>query len=132
METIPFSWTELNGFNYFCIMESTRQSKVSRLIQRDIGDIFQREGRDLFSNAMITVTKVSVTRDLSLAKVYLSLFTTGDKPGLLETIRKHTGEIRYKLGKRIGKQVRIVPDIQFFMDDSLYYIENIQKLLDDE
>ncbi len=113
-------------------MESTRQSKVSRLIQRDLGEIFQREGRDLFGNALITVTKVHVTRDLSIAKVYLSLFTTGSKPELLEQIRKHSGEIRYKLGRRIGKQVRIVPEVQFFLDDSLDYIENIEKLLDDE
>jgi ribosome-binding factor A len=113
-------------------MESTRQNKVSRLIQRDLGDIFQKEGRDLFSNSMITVTKVSVTRDLSIAKVYLSLFTTGNKPQLLEKIQHHTGEFRYKLGKRIGKQVRIIPEIQFFMDDSLDYIENIEKLLDED
>jgi len=113
-------------------MESTRQNKVSRLIQRDIGDIFQKEGRDLFSNSMITVTKVNVTRDLSVAKVYLSLFTTGDKAQLLDSIKRHTGEIRYKLGKRIGKQVRIVPEIQFFIDDSLDYIENIEKLLDED
>ena len=113
-------------------MESTRQNKVSRLIQRDIGDIFQKEGRDLFSNSMITVTKVNVTRDLSVAKVYLSLFTTGDKSQLLDSIKRHTGEIRYNLGKRIGKQVRIVPEIQFFIDDSLDYIENIEKLLDED
>lgn len=113
-------------------MESTRQNKVSRLIQRDLGDIFQKEGRDLFTNSMITVTKVSVSRDLSVAKVYLSLFTTGDKPKLLEDIRRHTSEFRYKLGKKIGKQVRIVPEVQFFMDDSLDYIENIERLLDDE
>jgi ribosome-binding factor A len=113
-------------------MDSTRQQKVSRLIQRDIGDIFQKEGRDLFSNSMITVTKVTVTRDLSQAKVYLSLFTTGDKPQLLENIQRHTGEIRYKLGRRIGKQVRVIPEIQFFMDDSLDYIENIEKLLDED
>jgi ribosome-binding factor A len=81
---------------------------------------------------MITVTKVNVTRDLSLARVYISLFTTGDKTKLLEDIRKHTGEIRYRLGKRIARQVRIIPEIQFFMDDSLDYIENIEKLLDEE
>lgn len=113
-------------------MESTRQNKVSRLLQRDLGDIFQKEGRTLFGSAMITVTKVNVTRDLSLAKVYLSLFTTGDKKALLETIRRHAPDIRFKLGRRIGKQVRIIPEIQFFMDDSLDYIEHIEKLLDED
>lgn len=112
-------------------MDSTRQSKVSRLLQKDLGDIFQKEGRSLFGNSMITVTKVNVTRDLSIAKVYLSLFSTGEKDLLLKEIQRHTGEIRYKLGKKIGKQVRIIPEIQFFMDDSLDYIENIEKLLDE-
>jgi len=113
-------------------MESTRVNKVSRLLQRDLGDIFQKEGRAIFGSAMITVTKVNVTRDLSLAKVYLSLFTTGDKDTLLKTIKRHTTDIRYKLGKRIGKQVRVIPEIQFIMDDSLDYIDNIQKLLEDD
>ena len=113
-------------------MESTRQNKVSRLLQRDLGDIFQKEGRNLFNNSMITVTKVNISRDLSVAKVYLSLFSTADKKELLEKIIKRSGEIRYKLGKRIGKQVRIIPEVQFYMDDSLDYIENIEKLLDDE
>ena len=113
-------------------MESTRQNKVSSLLQRDLGDIFQKQGRDLFGNSMITVTKVNVSRDLSSAKVYLSLFTTSDKAQLLEDIKRRTREIRYKLGKRIGKQVRIIPELQFYMDDSLDYIENIEKLLDDD
>ncbi len=113
-------------------MESTRQNKVSRLLQRDLGDIFQKEGRSLFGNSMITVTKVNISRDLSTAKVYLSLFTTSDKEQLLEDIKRRTREIRYKLGKRIGKQVRIIPELQFYLDDSLDYIENIEKLLDED
>ncbi len=112
-------------------MESTRQQKVSRLLQKDLGDIFQFEVRNLFGNVMITVTKVHVTKDLSIAKVYLSLFGTGQKDELLKNIRFHGGEIRYKLGKRIGKQVRAIPELQFYQDDSLDYIENIEKLLDE-
>lgn len=111
-------------------MESTRQSKISRLLQKDLSDIFQREGRNLFGHAMITVTKVHVTSDLSIAKVYLSLFTTTDKNDTLKFIKFHTKEIRFKLGQRIGKQVRVIPDLQFFLDDSLDYIEKIEKLLD--
>jgi ribosome-binding factor A len=113
-------------------MDSTRQNKVSKLLQRELGEIFQREGREIISNAMITVTKVHVSKDLSYGKVYLSLFTTDNKEEKLEHIRKHTGEVRYKLGKRIGKQVRAVPEIHFFLDDSLDYIENIEMLLDDD
>lgn len=112
-------------------MDSTRQNKVSRLLQKDLGEIFQRELSSTFGKAMITVTKVSVTSDLSVAKTYLSLFATSDKEALLESIQKHSGEIRYKLGKRIGKQVRIIPELHFYLDDSLDYIENIEKLLDE-
>jgi len=111
-------------------MESTRQNKVSRLLQKDLGDIFQREGSSTYHGALITVTKVHVTKDMSIAKVYLSLFATPDKAALLKTIQEHTGEFRFKLGKRIGKQVRLIPELQFFLDDSLDYIDNIEKLLD--
>jgi ribosome-binding factor A len=110
-------------------MESTRQNKVSRLIQKDLGDIFQRESRNLFGGAMITVTKVIVSKDMSVSKVYLSLFGVTDKHLLLNEIRHHGKEIRFKLGSRVGKQIRVVPELQFFEDDSLDYIENIEKLL---
>jgi ribosome-binding factor A len=111
-------------------MESTRQQKVSRLLQKDLGEIFQVEVRNLFGNVMITVTKVHVTKDMSIAKIYLSLFGTNNKEELLKNIRHHGNEIRYKLGKRIGKQVRAIPELKFYEDDSLDYIENIEKLLD--
>ena len=110
-------------------MESTRQQKISRLIQKDLGAIFQLESRRLFEGALITVTKVHVSRDLSVAKTYLSLFMTKDKNALLEQIRKHTKEIRHELGVRVHNQLRIIPDLQFFLDDSLDYIENIDHLL---
>jgi ribosome-binding factor A len=112
-------------------MESTRQSKISRLLLKDLSDIFQREGRTLFTGVMITVTKVHVTSDLSIARVYLSLFTTRDKEELLKQVKLHSKDIRFKLGQRIGKQVRVIPELQFFIDDSLDYIEKIEKLLDD-
>ena len=110
-------------------MESTRQNKISRLIQKDLGMIFQRESRNLFQGAMITVTKVHVAKDLAIAKIYLSLFATKDKNALLEKIRMQTKEIRHLLGTRIHNQLRIVPELQFFIDDSLDYIENIENLL---
>ena len=112
-------------------MESTRQSKISRLLQKDLGDIFQKEAGFIAAKAMVTVTKVQVTKDLGVAKVYLSLFTSEDKSKLLELVIKHTGELRYKLGKRIGKQVRAIPELRFYLDDSLDYIDNIEKLLDE-
>lgn len=112
-------------------MESTRQNKISRLLQKDLGEIFQFEGRSIAGKAMVTVTKVSVTPDLSIARVYLSIFAAPDKKEVLENVRKHTSEVRYKLGNRVGKQLRKVPALEFFEDDSLDYIENIEGLLND-
>ncbi len=112
-------------------MESTRQNKIARLVQKDLSEIFQLETTFLFKGAMITVTKVHVTKDLSMAKAYLSIFAVGDKPGMIDEIRSHQKEIRYKLGQRISHQVRAIPELQFYLDDSLDYIENIEKLLDD-
>jgi ribosome-binding factor A len=121
-----------NQLIYFCTMDTTRQQKVSRLLQKDLGEIFQREVSSFSAGAMITVTKVHVTKDLSIAKIYLSLFATSDKQKLLEEIKFHAGEIRYKLGRKIGKQVRVIPELHFYLDDSLDYIENIEKLLDND
>jgi ribosome-binding factor A len=113
-------------------METQRQQKIARLLQKDLGGIFQIEARNLFSGAMITVTKVHVTKDLSIAKVYLSLFAINDKPALMDQVRKHASEIRYKLGNRIRNQLRSVPVLEFYEDDSLDYIENIEKLLSED
>ncbi len=111
-------------------MESKRQQRISRLLQRDIGEIFQKELPGIAAGAMITVTKVNVTRDLSIARVYLSLFATDSKESLLENIRKRKSEIKYKLGVRVRNQLRIVPDLEIYEDDSLDYIENIENLLE--
>jgi ribosome-binding factor A len=113
-------------------MESTRQHKIARLIQKDLGLIFQQYGRDHFPGTMITVTKVYITRDLSVAKIYLSLFTPASKPELLGKIRQHVKELRRHLGERIKHQVRFVPELLLFEDDSLDYIDNIDHLLHDD
>ncbi|MCX6250096.1 MAG: 30S ribosome-binding factor RbfA [Bacteroidetes bacterium] len=110
-------------------MESTRLNKISRLIQKDLGVIFQQESRNLFGGAMITVTKVDVVKDLSIAKVHLSLFATADKDALLEKIRSHTKEIRHLFARQVHNQLRVIPELHFYLDDSLDYIENIENLL---
>ena len=110
-------------------METTRQNKIARLIQKDLGMIFQLQGRNLFGGAMITVTKVNVAKDLSVARIYLSLFGVKDKEALIEEIRTHTKMIRRELGIREHNQLRIIPELHFFIDDSLDYIENIDHLL---
>ena len=85
--------------------------------------------RGTFHSALITVTKVNVSKDLSIARFYISIFAVNDKKATMESIRAHTSEFRYRLGNRIKKQVRIIPQLEFFEDDSLDYIENLEKLL---
>lgn len=113
---------------YFCIMDSTRQLKIGRLLQKDIGEILQREP-SFCGGALITLTKVNVTSDLSLARVNLSIFATQDKEAVLKIVESHGQEIRHKLGQRIRHQVRIIPELQFFIDDSLDQMERIDELL---
>lgn len=112
-------------------MASQRQLKVSRLLQRELGDFFLRESHGAYSGAMITVTKVNVTRDLSIARVFLSIFASKNKPELIDVINKGKKEIRYRLAARIRHQLKGVPDLEFFEDDSLDYIENIENLLNE-
>ncbi len=113
-------------------METKRQERIQKLLLRDLSEIFQRELGHVTKKTMVSVTKVKVTPDLTLARVYLSLFATSDKEGLMKAINKHTKEIRGRLGERIGKQIRSVPTLQFFEDDSLDYIDRIDKLLHDK
>lgn len=110
-------------------MESKRQERIQKLLQHELSEIFQRELGVVTQKAMVTVTKVYVTPDLSLARVYLSLFATPDKETLMKGIVKHTSEIRGRLGTRIRHQIRVVPELQFHEDDSLDYIDNIDSLL---
>ena len=110
-------------------MESTRQNKISRLIQKDLADIFQKESRELFHGKLISVTQVRVTSDLSIARAYLSIFPSEKADELLKEIKHYTPKIRYELGKKTGKQLRVIPSLEFYLDDSLDYIENIDRLL---
>jgi len=110
-------------------MESKRQHRISKLLQKDLGEILQTELRHVTHGSMVTVTKVHVTPDLAIAKVYLSLFATDNKEGLLKGIVRHAREIRGKLGHRGRHQLRAVPELQFYEDDSLDYIDNIENLL---
>jgi ribosome-binding factor A len=110
-------------------MASIRQNKVARLIQKELGFIFQKEAGMLFHGAMVTVTVVRVSPDLAVAKVYLSLFPSSKAKETFETICNHNKHWRYELGQKVKNQMRIVPELAFFIDDSLDYIENIEKLM---
>lgn len=114
-------------------MESTRQQKINKLIQKDLGTIFQMESRGVLgTGAMITVTKVTISKDLSSARVFLSLFATDDKSELLKQINKNASLFRTMLGAKVRHQLRIVPELIFVLDDSLDYAENIDRLLKDD
>lgn len=111
-------------------MESKRQQKFAGVIQKDLAEIFQREGANLLPNVMVTITKVRVTSDLAIARVYLSFFNSNNNTLALNTIKAHAGEIRYKLGSRIKDQARIVPQLEFFVDDTSEYVERMDKIFD--
>ena len=109
-------------------MESKRQQKVARQLQKDLSEIFQRDVPHLFGGAFITVTTVRVSPDLSIARIYLSFLATKNKQLLLDSIIENSRVIRQHLGERVRHQLRIVPDIQFFMDDTAEYAEKMDTL----
>lgn len=109
-------------------METTRQSKISRLLQKDLSDIFLNETRKTHGT-LISVSVVRVSPDLSVAKVYLSIFPSEKSEEILESIRASAKTIRYELSQKVRFQLRKTPELMFFLDDSLDYIENIDTLL---
>jgi len=110
-------------------MESTRQKKVSRLVQKEMADIFLRKGGELAHGKMVSVTKVRVSPDLSFAKIYISIYPSEGQEKVLKGIQEHSPKIRFDMGHKVGRQLRIVPEIAFFIDDSLDYIDKIDRLL---
>lgn len=111
-------------------MESKRQQKYAKLIQKELGEIFQRESRPLVGNAMVTVTRVIMSPDLALARVYLSFLMANNKE-LFEKINDAKKSIRKNLGNRIGKNVRIIPELAFFIDESSAYAQHMDQVLSD-
>ena len=110
-------------------METTRQQKVARQIQKDLSDIFMHATREITQNRMITVTVVRMSPDLSLAKAYLSIFPSNDADKFVKNLQHHVKHIRLELGKKVRHQLRIVPEIAFYVDDSLDYAQHIDELL---
>lgn len=103
--------------------------KVARQIQKDMSDIFLKEGSASVAGAMVSVTIVRMSPDLALAKVYLSVFPFAKSEEILKRVKENTIMLRLQLGKRTRNQLRIVPELAFYIDDSLEYIENIDNLL---
>jgi len=94
-----------------------------------MADIFLKKGSELAHGKMVSVTKVRVSPDLSFAKIYVSIYPSDGQEIVLKAIQDHSPKIRYEMGQKVRRQLRIVPEIAFFLDDSLDYIENIDKLL---
>lgn len=110
-------------------MDSIRQNKVSRLIQRDLSEMFQHECKEYTTGAMLSITTVRVSPDLSYAKIYVSIFPSNFSETVMKSLEEKNKNIRFILGQKVGKQMRIIPELRFFIDDSLDYINKIDDLL---
>lgn len=109
-------------------METKRQQKINRLIQKELSEIFLLETKKT-SGVLVSVTNVRVSPDLGMAHAYLSIFPSEKGDELVKNINENVKSVRFELGKRVGKQLRIIPELVFHLDDSLDYIENIDSLL---
>ncbi len=110
-------------------MSSIRQKKIQALLQEELGTYFRENARSVCLGAMVTVTEVQVTPDMSYCKAYLSLFGHPDPEEVFTSIRSKKDTIRYDLAQRLRKSLRRIPDFSFFVDDSLDYAEEINQLL---
>ena len=109
-------------------MQETRQNKIARLLQKELSIIFQEQTRAMHGT-MVSVTRTRISPDLSVCTAYLSIFPSERADELLHNIEKNNAQIRYTLGQRVRHQLRIVPELRFFIDDSLDYIDHIDELL---
>ena len=109
-------------------MQETRQNKIARLLQKELSVIFQQQTRGMHG-VMVSVTRVRVSPDLSICTAHLSIFPSERGEEIMENINKNEKQIRYELGTRVRYQLRIIPELRFFIDDSLDYIDHIDELL---
>ena len=109
-------------------METTRQNKIARLIQKELSDIFLKQAKAM-NNIIVSVTAVRISPDLSIAKAYISVFPSEKSTEIVENLNGNMGSIRFELGNRVRHQLRIIPELKFFVDDSLDYLEHIDELL---
>lgn len=109
--------------------ESTRQLKVAKELHRDMAEIIRSKGMAMFGGALVSVSGVKVSPDLSVAKIYISIFPSDKAESVMNILEENSRALRGELGNRVGRQLRIVPEITFFRDDSLDYVEHIEELL---
>ena len=109
--------------------ESTRQLKVASQIQRDMAEIIRQKGMAFFDGALVSVSGVKISPDLSVAKVYVSVFPSAKSETVMNTLGVETKALRGELGNRVARQLRIVPEIIFYLENSLDYVQRIEELL---
>lgn len=109
-------------------METARQNKISRLIQKELSEIFLLQTKSM-NGVLVSVSAVRISPDMSIARVYLSVFPSERSQEIVKNINDNMKSIRYELGTRVRHQLRIIPELKFFVDDSLDYIEKIDSLL---
>lgn len=109
-------------------METTRQNKISRLLQKELSEIFLLQTKAM-SGVLVSVSAVRISPDMSIARVYLSIFPSDKSEEMVKNINNNMKSIRFELGTRVRHQLRIIPELKFFVDDSLDYIEKIDALL---
>ena len=112
--------------------ETNRQRKIAGVLQKDLVDVLQKAAQDGMKGIIISVSKVQVTSDLGIAKVFLSIFPSDKREELVKGIQSNTSMIRYEMAKRTKNQLRRMPELLFFGDDTLDYIEEIDKSLKGE
>lgn len=108
---------------------STRQNKISRLVHREMANILLKLNKSNFTGKIISVSVVRVTKDLGIARIYLSIFPSEFGEQILSELKLITKQIRGDLGRKVGKSLRVIPNLEFYIDDSLDYIDKIDKLL---
>ncbi len=109
-------------------METTRQNKIARLLQKELSDIFLLQTKAM-TGVLISVSTVRISPDMSVARAYLSIFPSEKAEEIIKNINANMKSVRYELGTRVRHQLRIIPELKFFLDDSLDYLERIDELL---
>lgn len=109
-------------------METTRQQKIARLIQKELSDMFQKQTAGM-RGVLVSVSACRISPDMSICRAYLSVFPSERAQEIVQNINSNVKQLRYELGTRVGKQLRIIPELKFFVDDSLDYAQHIDELL---
>lgn len=109
-------------------METTRQNKIARLIQKELSEVFQQQTRQM-RGVLVSVSNCRISPDLSICRVYLSVFPSEKAEEIVANINGNQKQVRYELGQRVRFQLRIIPELKFFVDDSLDYVDHIDELL---